>query len=43
MLILGTHPNFPELTKIVTTSMPYCYTTKLSKTDCQSEVPTMLE
>jgi hypothetical protein len=42
ILILGTHPNFPELAEIVTTGMPYRYKVKLSETDRTTELNAML-
>jgi hypothetical protein len=41
-LILGSHPNFPELAELVTTGMPYRYTTDLTEADRATEVLAML-
>jgi hypothetical protein len=41
-LLLGPHPNFPELAKMVTTGMPYHYKIELSETACATEVRAML-
>jgi hypothetical protein len=41
--VLGTHPNFPELSEIVTTGMPYRYEVELSEEERVTELTAMLE